>query len=190
VIDPEVAAGLGPLIDLLDRLGVRWCVGGSVASSIHGIVRSTLDVDLLADLSLDHVQPLVAALEATFYVDAGAVRRAIQSRRAFNLIHLDSMTKIDVFVPGCTFDREELRRAQRTNLGDREAWVVAPEDIVLAKLAWYRRGGGVSDRQWSDVQGVLRTQAGHLDHAHLRHWAAELGVADLLDRALLEAGAS
>jgi hypothetical protein len=69
-----------------------------------------------------------------------------------------------------------------------EAYVQAPEDAVLSKLDWYRRGGEVSENQWRDVLGMLRQQAERLDVGYLRMWAGELGVADLLDRACREAG--
>ena len=68
----------------------------------------------------------------------------------------------------------------------RRAYVSTAEDIILAKLEWYRQGGEVSDRQWRDILGVLKVQAGRLDSDHLRKWAAELGVADLLMRAMEE----
>ena len=61
------------------------------------------------------------------------------------------------------------------------------EDIILSKLEWYRMGGGVSERQWRDVLGVLKVQGERLDHAYMQRMAAELGVADLLERALGEA---
>ena len=69
---------------------------------------------------------------------------------------------------------------------ERKAYVTTAEDIVLAKLEWYRLGGGVSDRQWRDILGVLKVQAGRLDLDYLQEWAVELGVADLLQRASKE----
>jgi hypothetical protein len=62
--------------------------------------------------------------------------------------------------------------------------VKSPEDTLLRKLAWYRLGGEVSERQWNDVLGVLRAQGARLDLAHLHAWGETLGVADLLARAL------
>ena len=59
---------------------------------------------------------------------------------------------------------------------------------MLAKLQWYRDGGGVSDRQWNDVLGVLKVQGATLDRAYLEEWARELGLTDLLRRALEDAG--
>ena len=71
---------------------------------------------------------------------------------------------------------------------ERTAYVATAEDTILAKLEWYRMGGGVSERQWRDVLGVMKVQADRLDLAYLRQWADQLNVSDLLERALTEAG--
>jgi len=67
-------------------------------------------------------------------------------------------------------------------------YLVSPEDIILNKLDWYRLGGGVSDLQWRDVLGVIKVQKDSLDKKYLRHWATELKLADLLERAFDESG--
>ena len=93
--------------------------------------------------------------------------------------------------PRSTLDAEQMRRRERVLVAtdpDRYLYTYAPEDILLQKLRWYRLGGGVSDRQWRDVQGILRVQAGRLDDERLRRGAKTLDVLDLLDRALREAG--
>jgi len=82
------------------------------------------------------------------------------------------------------------RVALNVSEAGRLLYICAPEDIVLHKLVWYQAGGGVSDRQWYDLQGVLRLQAPWLDRAYLQRWAVELGVAVLLRRAMEEAGLS
>lgn len=81
----------------------------------------------------------------------------------------------------------ELRRHRPARLDeelDREVMVKSPEDTVLRKLEWYRRGGEMSDRQWTDILGIIRSQGDRLDREYLRHWSLALGVADLLRRAL------
>jgi hypothetical protein len=192
-IPPDDAlVALTPVVDALDRVGVRYHVGGSMASSVYGTARSTADVDVVADLALDQVDAFVHELESAYYVNTAAVREAIRLKRSFNLIHLSTFIKIDIFVPEQRpFDQQEQSRAQRHPLdGDADArqfLVKSPEDLVLRKLVWYRAGGEVSTQQWSDVLGVLKLQVGRLDVDYLRHWAAELGVSDLLERALADA---
>jgi len=188
---PEPTAVTLKVIDTLEAMGIRYLIGGSFASSIHGVARMTADVDLVVDLSMEQVEPLVRALETEFYVDAEAIRDAIRRHESFNLVHLATMFKVDVFIlKPRPFDQSQFERRQRHAISaDPElfACIATAEDNILAKLEWYRMGGETSDRQWNDVQNVIKTQLGRLDVAYMRHWAAELGVADLLERALSEA---
>jgi hypothetical protein len=175
----------------LDKLGVSYYIGGSAASSTHGIPRSTMDVDLVADLAARHVAPLVAALKTVYYIDGPMIHEAIAHHSCFNLIHLATSFKVDVFVvkdrphDRAALARAESRRPDPANPSTR-FFFASPEDIVLAKLEWYRLGDEVSDRQWGDILGVLRTQEGRLDRQYLEKSAAELGVADLLAKAWQE----
>jgi hypothetical protein len=181
-------AAMTAVLEAFDRLGAKNYVSGSIASSAYGTPRSTLDVDLVADLTKSHVVGLVAALEQEYYISRSAVTEAIQRRSCFNVIHLTTMYKVDVFAAKArAYDREALRRARRHRLADAtdapEVWLAAPEDVILSKLEWYRLGDEISERQWLDVLGVLKVQQGALDRDYLRHWSRELGVADLLERA-------
>ena len=84
------------------------------------------------------------------------------------------------------FDRLQLERRIAsiiTTEPERTVYVTSPEDIILSKLEWYRMGDEVSDRQWRDILGVVKTKSSQLDLAYLRYGAGELGVEDLLDRA-------
>jgi alkanesulfonate monooxygenase SsuD/methylene tetrahydromethanopterin reductase-like flavin-dependent oxidoreductase (luciferase family) len=175
----------------LESLEIPYVIGGSMASTAHGRIRTTLDVDIVADLKPAHVDALVQALGNAFYVDASAARNAIQRRSSFNLIHLEMMFKVDIFIPqDRAFDRQQLRRGEKQIIGpepDQTAYVASAEDIVLAKLEWYRLGGEVSERQWRDVLGILEVSGNRLDQDYLRRWGATLNVTDLLERALSEA---
>lgn len=171
----------------LEAVGVAYAIGGSLASSVHGEPRSTNDGDLLAALGLRHVEALVAALGADFFADAPMMRDAIGAGEPFNVIHLPTMFKIDIFVAGSDeLAREELTRRQRVEIEGELLYVASPEDTVVQKLAWYRKGNEISDRQWGDVRGVLRVQLGRLDLDYMHKWARHAGVEDLLDRALAE----
>jgi len=177
---------------VLDEMQVPYVVVGSVASSIHGFSRATADVDVVADLRPENVTPLYDALKDEYYVDDQAMRRALSLRRMFNLIHLDTMFKVDIYVPkDDEFSRQQFNRARREALLPGEAggaYIAAPEDTVLAKLQWHRRGGEVSERQLTDVLGVLKVQRERLDLEYMREWAGRLEVSDLLERLLEEAG--
>ena len=180
------------VIEALEALGVPYFLGGSLASSVHGVLRTTKDADVVADLRLKHVQPLARALSDAFYVDAESIKDAIRHQSSFNVIHLETMFKVDVFIlKGRPFDAAQFgRRATQVIATDPErcAYVASAEDTILAKLEWYRKGGEVSEQQWRDVLGVLKVQGDRLDYGYLRHWAVQLSVADLLERALSEVG--
>jgi hypothetical protein len=185
------AAPLFQVLDALAALGLRHHVGGSYASSVHGVPRQTRDADLVVDLVQASVQGLADRLRDRFYLDEDRMGHAVAKRSSFNLIHLETGFKVDVFVKGRgVFDDLELERSQLAELpetGGRNVPVKSAEDTVLRKLQWFAEGGRISDRQWSDVLGVLKAQAGRLDREFLVRWAEELGVRDLLDRAFAEA---
>lgn len=187
LIAPEIAL---LVTNTLEEIGVPYLIGGSLASITHGVMRSTLDADIVADIQPDQISRFVNALKAEFYIDPLSILDAIQHRSSFNLIHLGTMFKIDIFLPKPrAFDRMQMERRGRKIILDepeRTAWVTSAEDIILAKLEWFRLGGEVSERQWRDVLGVMKTQGTLLDAAYLRHWAAELEVSDLLERAFSE----
>jgi hypothetical protein len=190
---PEVRDALAPVTEALESLGVGYYVGGSVASSAHGVPRASLDVDLLAELLLEHVDAFSGLLEGAYYLDADRIRDAVTRRRSFNLIHLETMFKVDVFVStGRPFDREAISRASNESLGEGEGArtfaIASPEDTVLVKLEWFRKGGEVSERQWTDVLGILKVLGPRLDGAYLDRWASSLAIMDLLERARGEAG--
>ncbi len=176
---------------VFEQLGIDYLVGGSLASAIYGVGRATLDSDLVADLRLDQIQPLVKLLEPEFYIDAEMIRDAIQHTSSFNMLHIESMFKVDVFIiKHRAFDRNQLQRRILQTIGDSpadRAYFSAAEDIILAKLEWFRAGGEVSDRQWQDILGVLSLQAERLDFEYLQTWAKTLGVQQLLQKAINEA---
>jgi hypothetical protein len=178
---------------ILEELGVPYLIGGSVASIIHGEPRLTNDIDLVADIKEEQVSGLVAALETDFYIDDRAIRRAIRERKSFNILYLETMYKVDIFIPrGDEWSREQMRLREGRNLveGDESTvrLVSNPETTVLQKLWWFRRGNEVSDRQWRDVLGVLKVKADLLDYDYLKHWSARLAISDLLERAFDDAG--
>ena len=180
----EVALDVGRQFE---ALGVPWLVGGSVASSILGEPRATADVDLVADLRGRHVSALFAALVETYYIDEDATKAAVNTRGTFNVIQLASMTKVDIY---CSADeplgREELARRIFVDVEGQRLPCASAEDIILQKLKWFVEGGGVSDRQWRDIRGVVRVQGSALDRAYLERHARSHGLLDLLHRALNE----
>ena len=186
--ETELLIALGRVVAALETLGVKYLVGGSMASSVFGEPRQTVDADVVARLFERHARPLLESLSKEFYADLSAILSAIQTQGCFNVIHLETVTKVDVFVRWRDpFGQSQLARRQRKSVGQAsslELFFASAEDTVLAKLEWYRKGGSVSDKQWRDLLGVFKVQGGALDRTYLTEWADKLGVADLLERAL------
>jgi hypothetical protein len=178
------------VVQVFANLGIPYALGGSMASSLLGKPRFTEDADISVEPFPGQESTLVSNFGPDYYVSLQAVQQAVRQRSSFNIIHSRSGFKIDVFVcKDRPFEQSVMARRRLVQLADRpdqSIVVVSPEDIILLKLEWYRLGDEISDRQWSDILGVLKVQAGKLDEAYLDLWAADLGVTDLLARARQE----
>jgi hypothetical protein len=180
------------VVSTLEELDVSSMIVGSFASSSHGFPRLTQDLDLVAQLNRDQVDGFIAAFSRDFYLDRGLIERAITNQTSFNIIHLQSSFKVDIFLlPRGGYAEEEFSRRVLKQIDPRTdfaAYVQSAEDALLSKLDWYRRGGEVSENQWRDAIGILKIQAGRLDLNYLQKWSERLGISDLLRRARQEAG--
>jgi len=176
--------------EAFEQVRAGYFLGGSLASSLQGEPRATNDIDFVVDLQPTQVEPLTQALGSDFEVDVEALREAVMRRGSWNIFHLPSVTKVDLFLlRSGAFDRSEFSRRRRVVLtADRRGlYIKSPEDSVLRKLLWFREGGELSSTQWRDVVQILRLAAGTLDAAYLLEWAGQLGIQELLARATSEA---
>ncbi len=175
---------------LLERIGVACVVGGSLASSVFGEPRATEDIDVVAALHEADIGPLLAAFSSEFYVDEIAVRRAVERCASFNVIHLPSARKVDIFVPPPDpLAQAQIARRALVTVSDAspgQLYLLTAEDTILQKLQWYKKGGEVSDRQWRDVLGVIKVQGKALDWQYLTGMADLSGLRPLLQRARTE----
>jgi hypothetical protein len=182
----EIFEALNPFLKVLERLLLDYQIVGSVASSAYGAARSTRNIDMVCALEASKVSELVSSLKDLYYIDADAIHEAIRTRCSFNLIHLKTMFKLDVFVLKNTpYDKESFSR-KRIELLDTDSplkiYLSSPEDVILAKLNWYRLGGEISERQWQDISTVFQVQGDSLDQPYITKWCKELGLLDLWDR--------
>jgi hypothetical protein len=174
----------------LESAGVRYTVGGSLASSFSGEPRASIDADIVVQMAESQVAPFVTALGDAFYVPDDALRRAVADRTSANIIHRATGIKVDLFVSASFLDGRQLERRRRVQIAerpDRHIYVHSPEDILLQKLHWYRLGGGVSERQWRDVLSILAVQGARLDAEYLAATANAVGLSELLDHARRDA---
>jgi hypothetical protein len=187
MFDPK--EGFQFLVPCLGRLGIEYFVAGSLASSLHGIYRQTNDVDLVARVGLNQVETLARELQPEFYADAQMMRSAILHGRSFNLIHLRTSFKFDIFPLVGPFHESEMARREMVDgspagLNGIVIPTASAEDTILSKLSWYRGADQSSSQQWKDLLSVVNVKRDTLDRAYLSYWAKELGVEDLLNELL------
>jgi hypothetical protein len=191
--ESEIVTTLRPLIRVFDEMNIPYQIGGSVASSVFGKARSTMDIDLVAPITNSHIPQLVGTLGSVYYISDSSVKDAIARNSSFNIIHLETMMKIDIFIlKNRSYDQQAFNR-RRADVLDTENqsmsfFISSPEDIIINKLEWFKLGGEKSERQWDDVVGVLKVQCGSIDVSYCREWAQTLGLMSLLEKALKESG--
>jgi hypothetical protein len=174
-------------VGIFRAMKIPHALGGSMASSLYGVPRMTMDADITAAPFPDREAEFESHFGEAYYLNVETIRDAIRRRSSFNVINLHVGFKIDVFIQGeRPFDVEMLSRRVELPLSDEPGdtvSVLSPEDVLLTKFDWYRITAETSERQWSDILGVLRVQAGRLDETYLEHWANELSLNDLLRKA-------
>jgi len=174
----------------IEACGGEYFVGGSVASSLQGEPRATNDIDFVLSLPLGKIASFRDELGGDFEVDTDMLKTALMRASTANAFFLPLVIKIDFFGRGYEpFDEAEFsrRRAIQIRPSGASLMIKAPEDTVLRKLLWYRAGGEVSERQWRDIQSVLRISGAEMDEAYLTSWAKRLSVDGLLRKARDEA---
>ncbi len=172
---------------ILDSLNIPYFIGGSLASSLHGIPRATQDIDLIADINNTIIPKLIDAFKEEFYIDENMVREAIEHKSSFNMIHLQTIYKVDIFVPDNKDFQDEMSRRVRYFIPDKikkEIFIASAEDIIIQKLRWFRLGGEVSEKQWNDVLGVVRVQFDKLDLNYLKTQSEKYDLTILLEKVL------
>jgi len=174
-----------------ERIGLKYAIGGSVASSLIGEPRSTVDVDFALRMTEDDFDRLLDAVRPLFYVPVETALQAVREHDSFNIIHNDAALKADLFVLGSgVLDVNQIERriqVEVPTVPPCQLWITAPEDQVLRKLDWYQRGGSVSERQWRDVVAILEINESELDDDYLTATAETTGLSLLLRSARLAA---
>ena len=188
VRDYELKAFFTYVIEVLENLGISYMVVGGFAAIFYGEPRLTIDVDIVADMKLEHVKPLVAAFPVPdYYVSEEGIRDSLQRGYPFNVIQPATGAKVDLVpLPRDPFTRSAFQRRQRLEFDEagRSATFITPEDIIVAKLIAHRETG--SDKHLRDARGVLVMQWAELNLGAIRRSARTNGVLEQFE-ALLEA---
>lgn len=181
---------INKVAQIFQKHGIDYLVGGSLASSLHGIPRATQDVDIVADLTGKDIVKIAELLSVDFFVDVEMIKKAVSLKSSFNIIERENIYKVDIFVMG----NDELSRMEMgrrvpykiTNDNDenQSIYVCSAEDIIAHKLYWYNLGEGVSERQWNDALNVIKIQKHKLNIDYLKRICTARGVLELLEKAL------
>lgn len=163
----------------LASAGIPYMVTGSVACTVYGEPRMTLDVDLVVELQASSIERFRALFPASeFYVppaDVLAIEAGRERRGHFNVIHGSSGSKADVYVAGRDpLHRWALDRRRVVTVGGIEVWLAPPEYVILRKLEYFREGG--SEKHLRDIAGVLRVSADAVDRAALSDWIRRMDL--------------
>lgn len=167
-------AFLARVVAALDRAQIAYMVTGSFASSAHGQVRGTQDLDVVIAATAEQLRVLVAEFPSDqYYAEELDALEALRHESQFNIIDFGSSWKVDlIFRRHREFSRVEFERRRPHVIGETRVYVATPEDILIAKLEWAKIGE--SDRQIDDAAGIIATQAFNLDRAYVEHWVREL----------------
>ena len=187
----EIQETLKPIIKIFEEIGISYYIGGSVASSVYGIARTTMDIDLVSNLNQNHISLLSQKLKHIYFIDENMILDALKTGSSFNLIHLETMLKIDVFIlRDREYNKKAFERRRIDSISDEpdsiQVYLCSAEDSILSKLEWYKSGGCTSEHQWKDILGVIKVQGDLLDKEYLTNWAEQLEVSDLLKKAMIE----
>ncbi len=174
------------VIEHFKTAGIEYMITGSFASNLHGVPRTTQDADVVIEVSDKSLEQFLSLIEGEFYVSEEAAREALRRRDMFNIIHLNTAFKVDLIVrKQRTYAKEEFRRRQSVEFLGKECWFASPEDTILAKLEWSKKGQ--SERQYQDALGVADIQQDALDWGYLQTWGERLGIGNLCSRLRHEA---
>jgi hypothetical protein len=169
------------VLSLLEKHGIPYMISGSFASNLHGLPRVTQDADVVIDPTIVNLHAFLDSLGADFYFSREEAIEAFQSKRIFNLIHLETGFKVDLIIrKSRPFSRIEFERKGKGRFLGTTRWFASPEDVILVKLEWAKLGE--SERQFTDALNVARIQGEKLDRVYLETWAGELEIGDYLRR--------
>jgi hypothetical protein len=166
----------------LDRAGLDYMLTGSIALNYYAEPRMTRDIDIVVALEPKDADLVVALFENDYYVPRNAVMRALANRTLFNIIHTESIFKVDCIIRKNTeYRRLEFQRRQRVDVDGVSIWIVSKEDLIISKLLWAKDSH--SSFQLRDVRNLLKSS---YDADYLEAWTHRLGLEELLRESLNE----
>ena len=159
----------------LEEGGLAYMLTGSMVMNYYAQPRMTRDIDLVVALAPQDTDTVVRLFTPDYYLSRDAVASAIAHESLFNLIHQESVIKVDCIVRKNTlYRRAEFERRQRIAIEDFSTWIVSKEDLIISKLWWAKDSH--SEQQLRDVKNLGSTCC---DRDYIARWTKELGLLDL-----------
>ena len=173
---------LTDVVSRLESAGFDYMLTGSVAMNYYAEPRMTRDIDIVVALAVTDAEKVIEVFEGDYYLSTEAVFDAVRDRKMFNLVHYESVVKVDLIVRKESEYRQlEFDRRQKIHVGELGMWIVSKEDLILSKLSWAQ--DTQSELQLKDVRNLLATEP---DLDYLRKWSSPLGLEPMLKECLNE----
>lgn len=170
----------------LEEAKIPYMLTGSFAGNFYAVPRMTRDLDIVIELQESHVDLLLELFQNDFYVSKSAIDQAIKFEQMFNIIHNNSVFKIDLIVRKSSLYRiEEFQRKTQVLLDNVLVWIVTPEDLIISKLYWAK--DSLSEMQLKDIHNLLGTVK-NLDEKYIHCWVERLELSDFYERVKGDAG--
>ncbi len=165
------------LVECLEKLKIHYFITGSIASMAYGEPRFTNDIDIVADIKLSQVDDFKSCFpENDFYLEVASIKKALDHRQQFNIIHPSSGLKVDVFVSKRDdFDRARFSRMKKLNVSEsKSSNFASPEDVIIKKMEYSQKGG--SDKHLRDIASMLKISGQEIDRDYISAWAEKLDL--------------
>ena len=175
-------AVLSDVVSRLESAGFDYMLTGSMAMNYYAEPRMTRDIDIVVALGNTDTDKVIEIFKDVYYLSPDAVLDAVRDYKMFNLVHFESVVKVDLIVRKETdYRRLEFARRQQIRVGELVTWIVSKEDLILSKLLWAQ--DSQSEIQLNDVRNLLATEP-DLDYLH--DWSSQLGLNLMLQELLNE----
>lgn len=171
--------------ETLNQLGIDYMLTGAYAVSFYGRPRTTQDIDLVVTISGEEVKNLYSKFKDLFYIDEESIKEAIREKSMFNIIHNETLDKIDFWLlKDNEFDKVRFSRRRKEEIKGKAVFISSPEDLILTKLDWYKKSD--LQKHYNDVLGIFEVQTGKLDLDYIRKWAEVLFLIEIVEEIIKE----
>lgn len=171
-------------VNRLDLLGIPYMLSGSMAMLPYAMMRMTRDIDIVVELKSSDAQNIIDTFGKDYYVPEGRVREAIANKRMFNMVHTETVVKVDCVIrKEDVFQKKAFSRRQKVEFSGLGIWVISKEDLIIAKLNWAKETK--SEMQIRDVCSIIRNG---YDAEYVQQWIDRLGLTEIMNdcKVLLE----